>query len=191
MVARMSSRRSGPRGIGARKHVEKTLVPKQIFLAGPGRRLGRLGGFGAYRFFTVKADKPNYILGTVERGNLVVQVGATGTLAAVTTVQVGTQVSGTISELHADFNSEVKQGQLLAKLDQAMLRAQVEQQEANVRTAEATLNDTSASIATNRANLEKAKVEVLDKQRKLKRSQELFDSELDPARRSRYGPGRC
>ena len=108
------------------------------------------GGFGAYRFFTVKADKPNYILGTVERGDIVVQVGATGTLAAVTTVQVGTQVSGTIAELHADFNSEVKQGQLLAKLDQAMLRAQVEQQEANVRTAEATLNDTSANIATNR-----------------------------------------
>ena len=138
------------------------------------------GGFGAYRFFTVKADRPNHILGTVERGNLVVQVGATGTLAAVTTVQVGTQVSGTIAELHADFNSEVKQGQLLAKLDQALLRAQVEQQEANVRTAEATLNDTSASILTNRANLEKAKVDVLDKQRKLKRSQELFDSELIP-----------
>jgi HlyD family secretion protein len=138
------------------------------------------GGFGAYRFFTVKADKPNYILGTVERGDIVVQVGATGTLAAVTTVQVGTQVSGTIAELHADFNSEVKQGQLLAKLDPAMLGAQVEQQEANVRTAEATLNDTAANIASTKANLEKAKVDVLDKQRKLKRIQELFNSELVP-----------
>src|SRR5437867_4349105 len=132
-----------------------------------------LGGFGAYRFVTVNADKPNYVFGSVERGDIVVQVGATGTLAAVTTVQVGTQVSGTIAELHADFNSEVKKGQLLAKLDPELLRAQVEQQEASVATAEATLNDDTANIASIRANLEKAKVDVLDKQRKLNRQKEL------------------
>src|SRR5881628_700998 len=119
-----------------------------------------VSGFGAYKFFIVKADKPNYVFGTVERGNIVVQVGATGTLAAVITVQVGTQVSGTIAELHADFNSEVNKGQLLAKLDPELLRAQVEQQEASVTTAEATLNDDTASIANNKANLEKAKVDV-------------------------------
>ena len=76
--------------------------------------------FGAYRYFTVKAARPNYLLGTVERGNIVLQVAATGTLQAVTTVQVGTQVSGTIAELHADFNVEVKKGQLLAELDPAL-----------------------------------------------------------------------
>src|SRR5206468_2243716 len=82
--------------------------------------------------------------------------------------------------LHADFNSEVKKGQLLAKLDQSILQAQLEQQTASVRTAEATLNDTLASIATTRANLEKAKVDVLDKSRKLKRTKELFDDKLVP-----------
>src|SRR5262245_55313587 len=115
-----------------------------------------VGGFGAYKYVSVKADKPNFTFGTVDRGDVVVQVGATGTLQAVTTVQVVSQVSGTIDELHADFKSEVKKGQLLAKLDPSILKAQMEQQEANVRTSEATLNDTAASIASTRANLEKA-----------------------------------
>src|SRR5881397_2513427 len=120
-----------------------------------------LGGFGGYKYVIVKADKPSFTFGTVDRGDIVVQVGATGALQAVVTVTVGSQVSGTIEALHADFNSEVKKGQLLAKLDQ---------QQASVRTAEATLNDTLAAIATTRANLEKAKVDVLDKSRKLKRT---------------------
>jgi HlyD family secretion protein len=139
-----------------------------------------VGGLGAWKLFTVKADKPVYLFGTVDKGNIVMQVAATGTLAAVTTVQVGSQVSGNIAELYADFNSEVKKGQLLAKLDPALFEAQVEQASANVRTSEATLNDDLASIATTRANLEKAKVDVLDKQRKLKRQKELFDENLVP-----------
>jgi HlyD family secretion protein len=142
--------------------------------------LGVLGGFGAWKFFTVKADKPSYLSGTVERGDIVIQVAATGTLAAVTTVQVGTQVSGTITELFADFNSEVKQGQLLAKLDPQLFRTQVDQAEANVRAAEATINDDKASIATIQANLQKAKVDTLDKTRKFKRQNELFDAGLIP-----------
>lgn len=136
--------------------------------------------WGAYKYFTVSAARPNYILGTVERGDIIFQVAATGTLQAVTTVQVGTQVSGTIAELFADFNSEVQKGQLLAKLDPALFRTQVEQQEANVLTAEATLNDTEANIAATKASLEKARVDVLDKQRKLKRQAELFNAELVP-----------
>jgi HlyD family secretion protein len=98
----------------------------------------------------------------------------------VTTVTVGSQVSGTIDALHADFNSEVKKGQLLAKLDPSILKAQLEQAEANVRTSEATLNDTRSSIANQRANVEKSKVDVLDKTRKLRRTKELFDDKLVP-----------
>ncbi len=56
----------------------------------------------------------------VTRGDIADTVGATGTLQAVTTVQVGTQVSGTIQELHADFNSLVKKGQVLARLDPSL-----------------------------------------------------------------------
>ncbi len=137
-----------------------------------------IGGFGAYKFFTVKADKPTYLFGNVDKGNIVLQVAASGTLAAVTTVQVGTQVSGTVDQLYADFNSEVKKGQLLAKLDPELFKTQVEQAEANVRTSEATLHDDAASIASTKANLEKAKVDLLDKTRKLKRQKELFDASL-------------
>jgi HlyD family secretion protein len=137
-----------------------------------------IGGVGAWKFFTVKADKPVYIFGNVDKGDIVMQVAATGTLAAVTTVQVGSQVSGNILELYADFNSEVKKGQLLAKLDPALFQASVDQMTASVRTAEATLNDDIAAIATSKANLEKAKVDTLDKQRKFKRQKELFDEGL-------------
>jgi HlyD family secretion protein len=140
--------------------------------------LGTLGGLGAYEFFTVKADKPAYIFGTVDRGDIVLQVECTGTLAAVTTVQVGTQVSGTIADLYADFNSEVKKGQLLAKLDPALFEAAMQQAEANVRTAEATLNDDKAATASAKANLEKAKVDAINNQRKLKMQKELWDQSL-------------
>ncbi len=137
-----------------------------------------MGAIGAYEFFSVKADKASYILGTVERGDIVLQVAATGTLGAVTTVQVGTQVSGTIAELYADYNSEVTKGQLLAKLDPELFQAEVQQAEANVRTSEASLNDDKASIASAIANLQKAKVDVMDKQRKLKMQKQLWDQAL-------------
>ncbi len=136
------------------------------------------GGFGAFKFFARQAVEPRYLSAAVERGDITLQVAASGTLAAVTTVQVGSQVSGNIAELYADYNSEVKKGQLLARLDPALFQAQVDQQEANVRTAEANLNNDAASIASAKANLEKAKVDVLDKQRKLKRTGELFKEDL-------------
>ena len=140
--------------------------------------IGALGGVGAWRFLGVKADQPKYLFSSADRGDIVMQVAANGTLAAVTTVQVCSQVSGNILELYVDFNSEVKKGQLLAKLDPAIFQAQMEQQQANVRTSEATLNDDAASIAATRANLEKAKVDVLDKQRKFRRTKELFEQGL-------------
>ena len=134
--------------------------------------------WGGHKIFMTKAAKQSYILGTVDRGDIILQVAATGTLQAVTTVQVGTQVSGTIAELYADFNSEVKQGQRLARLDPALFQTQVEQQEANVRTAEASLDDSGANVAAMEASLEKARVDVLDKQRKMKQQAELLEANL-------------
>ncbi|HYR29912.1 MAG TPA: efflux RND transporter periplasmic adaptor subunit [Thermoanaerobaculia bacterium] len=72
----------------------------------------------------------------VDRGTVTMTVTATGTLSAVTTVQVGSQVSGVIARLYADFNSEVKKGQLLAELDPTPFQAQVEQRQADVTQAE-------------------------------------------------------
>ena len=68
----------------------------------------------------------------VARGDIIESVGATGTLQAVTTVQVGSQVSGNIKALYADFNSIVKKGQIVAELDPSLLQTQIEQARANL-----------------------------------------------------------
>ena len=72
----------------------------------------------------------------VDRGSVTMTVTATGTISAVTTVQVGSQVSGIIARLYADFNSPVKKGQLLAELDPTPFEAQVEQRKADVLQSE-------------------------------------------------------
>ena len=72
----------------------------------------------------------------VDRGDITMTVTATGTLSAVTTVQIGSQVSGVIARLYADFNSRVKRGQLLAELDPTPFEAQVEQRRADVSKAQ-------------------------------------------------------
>lgn len=77
----------------------------------------------------------------VDRGTVTMTVTATGTLSAVTTVQVGSQVSGVIARLYADFNSEVKKGQLLAELDPTPFEQQVEQRRADVTKAQVQTDD--------------------------------------------------
>jgi HlyD family secretion protein len=77
----------------------------------------------------------------VDRGNVTMTVTATGTLSAVTTVQVGSQVSGVISRLYADFNSTVKKGQMLAELDPTPFQAQVEQRRADLTQAQVQTDD--------------------------------------------------
>jgi HlyD family secretion protein len=81
-------------------------------------------GGGAYWYFKYnrQPEAPTVTTAAVTRGDVVETVGATGTLQAVTTVQVGTQVSGTIQSLYADFNSLVKKGQVLARLDPSLFR---------------------------------------------------------------------
>src|SRR5438132_4633767 len=82
----------------------------------------------------------------VTRGDIIDTVGATGTLQAVTTVQVGSQVSGTIQYLGADFNSIVHKGQIIAKLDPALFQAAVEQARANLAKSKADLEQTQAAL---------------------------------------------
>jgi HlyD family secretion protein len=83
------------------------------------------------------AGAPEWRTAKVERDDLAVEVTATGTLQPVTQVQVGTQVSGTIQELHADFNSRVTKDQLVAQIDPASFRAKVESDRANLLRAKA------------------------------------------------------
>lgn len=100
----------------------------------------------------------------VRRGDVRATVTATGTVNAVTTVLVGTQVSGTIEHLYVDFNSFVKKGQLLARIDPSTFEAQVEQAKANLFSAE--------------ANVEKAEAALLDAGRVLERNKKLFPRDL-------------
>src|SRR5438093_3796362 len=78
-----------------------------------------------------------YRLVPIQRGNVESVVTSTGTLGAVSTVQVGTQVSGQISALYVDFNAHVRKGQLIAKLDPTLLQQAVEQAQADVQKADA------------------------------------------------------
>ena len=93
-------------------------------------------------------DVPTYNTATVLRGDLVETVEATGTLDAVTTVQVGSQVSGTIASLQADFNSVVKKGQVIARLDPSLLQAQVDQAEATIVRLQADVERARVSLCS-------------------------------------------
>ncbi|MFZ5441793.1 MAG: efflux RND transporter periplasmic adaptor subunit [Myxococcota bacterium] len=107
---------------------------------------------------------PQYLTQAVGRGDIVSRVTATGTLSALVTVQVGTQVSGRIQTLAVDFNSAVKKGQVLAKLDPELFNAALAQTSANEQVAA--------------ANVTKAKAQQLDTARKLRRAGELAAQKL-------------
>src|SRR3989304_5868140 len=95
-------------------------------------------GFAVWFFFLRENNQTvSYKTAKVERGHIESRVSATGTINAVITVQVGSQVSGTIKDLYADFNSKVKEGQVIAKLDQKTFSAQRDQERANLVNAEA------------------------------------------------------
>src|ERR1044071_9392213 len=108
-------------------------------------------------FLGNKSSANDYITAKIERGNVEVNVSATGTVQAVTTVLVGSQVSGTVQWLGADFNSEVKRGQIIARLDPALFQSQVENARANVVNAEAAVQGAEVEITNQKANLNAAK----------------------------------
>ncbi|MBZ5602308.1 MAG: efflux RND transporter periplasmic adaptor subunit [Acidobacteriia bacterium] len=130
-------------------------------------------GIAAYFFFSSK-QSTTYQSAAVDRGDIESSITATGNCNAVVTVQVGSQVSGNILQLFADFNTKVKKGQLVARIDPALFQAAVDQSNANLEaaraaviTAEATLarsqsdfTAAQANIATQKANLVKAQSAV-------------------------------
>jgi HlyD family secretion protein len=118
-------------------------------------------GLAAYYFWGNRTGTTQYLTAKVERGNLRNTVTATGTLQAVTTVQVGSQASGTISALYADFNSIVKKGQVVAQLDPAVAKAQVDQARANLQQANASLQLARAAVTNSRAGVSDAQARGL------------------------------
>jgi HlyD family secretion protein len=107
------------------------------------------------------------------RGDVIDSVGATGTLQAVTTVLVGSQVSGNISWLGADFNSIVKKGQVIARVEPSVFDAQLQQARAN-------LAQTRANLTKAQSDLERTKVQLTDAQQKYARAKELAARQLLP-----------
>jgi HlyD family secretion protein len=131
---------------------------------GIGLLLLSVAGVMAYLRIDADAATPRLMTSRVTRGAIVQNVSSTGTLQPVDTVEVGTQVSGTIKTLGANFNSVVKKGQVIATLDPALFQSQVEQ--------------ARASVARLRAEGDQSRVQLKDAQQKLARAQALQREQL-------------
>jgi len=118
-----------------------------------------IGGVTAFVLLK-RTPEVSYRTVKIERGPIVATVAATGNLSAVTTVQVGTQVSGTIQKLYVDYNSRVRKGQAIAEIDPSLFNASVEQSQGNYLSAE--------------ANVLKAKVALADAERTYNRNKKLL-----------------
>src|SRR5512145_624968 len=103
-------------------------------------------GVGILIFFMNRSDGVKYKTASVQIGSIRSTVTATGTVNAVKTVSVGTQISGTLKELHVDFNSRVKKGQIIAEIDPATSQAQVDQAKANLLAAKANVEKAKAAL---------------------------------------------
>ena len=130
-----------------------------------------VGGFSIYRLTGKNGSNQKFRLMKVEKGEVNLVVTATGTINPVINVLVGSQVSGTIKALNADYNSQVKEGQVIAQIDPAIFEAQVEQGRANVLNAQ-------ANLLNAQANLVKAEVAVLDAKRNLDRNKPLLERQI-------------
>ena len=137
-----------------------------------------------------RGNSESYRMAPVERGHIVSAVSTTGTLNAVITVQVGSQVSGQIKDLLADYNSEVKAGQVIARIDPETFDARVRQaqaelevaranvviQRAGIERAQKELANAVSSLASGTAQTEKARVTLDNSRRNLERRKALFKS---------------
>ena len=117
-------------------------------------------GFGAYRLFFHKSDGPRWVTAKVTKGDVTQVVNATGTIQPLLLSPVGSQVSGIVYKLHADFNDTVRRGQVLVELDPALFQTAVKSQEANLASAQ--------------ANLVRTKADALNAARIAERSRALF-----------------
>jgi HlyD family secretion protein len=122
-------------------------------------------GAGAY-YMRRGGPEPKVDTLPVTRGDVVDVVPATGTLEAKTTVNVGSQVSGMVKELYADYNSIVRKGQVIARLDPSLIQTQIETNRANVTRAE--------------ADIERLKVTLDDAKRKFGQAKQMWDKQLIP-----------
>jgi len=115
-----------------------------------------------------------YRFGKVERGALSAAVSASGTLSALVTVQVGSQVSGLIKEIKADFNSPVKQDQVIARLDPETFESRVTQAEADLKAADSATEVARGTLSVRQAEVNKARIALDEALRNLERKRNLI-----------------
>ena len=120
-----------------------------------------MGGTAGFYWLGSGSRQASYRTSPVEQGDILSTISSTGTLNAVITVQVGTQVSGTIQQLFVDYNSPVKKGMLIARIDPATFEAKVNQAKADVESAQATVLNQRAAVAKAQADLANAKANVV------------------------------
>jgi HlyD family secretion protein len=122
-----------------------------------------------------KSNAPEYVTSRVDRGDIDATVTTTGNLNAVITVQVGSQVSGNIIALYADFNTKVKKGQLVAEIDPAPFKAAVEQATATLNAARAAVVTAQATLAKSQSDLASAQANVASQKANLVKTQSAVE----------------
>ncbi len=142
-------------------------------MAGVIALLGVAGG--GYWYSTDKQAQPSYRLAKLEQGGLLAAVSATGTLNPVVSVQVGSQVSGQIKEIFVDYNSAVKQGDVIARIDPDSFALRVNQALADLEAGRATALTQRANLGALQAEVSRAEVALLEAERDLKRNQMLVE----------------
>lgn len=119
------------------------------------------------------AQAPQYRMAAIERGSLAASVSASGQVMPVTQVSVGSQVSGQIRELYADFNAEVKAGQLIAQIDPQLIEFQVRQAQADREAALSQVLVAQANVLASQAAVSRAQVDLAEARRDLERKADL------------------
>ncbi|HVL58284.1 MAG TPA: HlyD family efflux transporter periplasmic adaptor subunit [Burkholderiaceae bacterium] len=147
--------------------------------------LAALGWWG-WQSWGGRSAPPQYRTLAVDRGPLVATVAASGTLAPTVLVQVGSQVSGQLREVLADFNDEVRAGQVIARLDPESFEYRVRQAQSDVEAARAQVGVQQATVVARRAEEARAQVNLAEAVRDLERKRSLVEKNfIAPAERER------
>src|SRR5919106_2356270 len=132
------------------------------------------GGWYWYKSQSGNAEV-RYRTAKVERGSMSAVVVASGTLNATTTVQVGSQISGQVKEIYADFNTAVKKDQVIARIDPSTFELRVNQARADLDAAEGAVAVARSGFAAQQAEIGRVKVALIDAQRDVARKKQLVE----------------
>ena len=133
------------------------------------------GGWWYYTRGNAAAAAPQFRTGKIEKGPLVAIVSATGTLNPVVSVSVGSQVSGQLKEIFVDFNSTVKKGQLVARIDPEQFEYTLRQAQADLDAARASIGTQQANVAVQRAEVARAEANLAEARRDVERKKSLVE----------------